>query len=372
MPWPRSLLLVLAAALALLAGACLAIDGAYRWHLPIWTPGPVVPADNPMSRPKVELGRLLFYDKRLSANGSFSCATCHQQSRAFTDGRALALGVSGEGHPRNSMSLANAAYNPVLTWADPLQHALETQALVPMFSTTPVEMGLAGHEAMIARLLADDARYARLFRAAFPAQKQPGTLVNLTRAIAAFERTLLSFDSPYDRYRYGGQADAISPAAKRGERLFFSEQMKCFHCHGGINFTDTVMHQRLEHPEVAFHNTGLYNLDGRGAYPAANTGLMAVTGKAEDMGKFRAPTLRNIAVTAPYMHDGSIATLGEVLDHYAHGGRAAANPLRSDFIRGFVMSAEEKSDLLAFLQSLTDEGFLHNPAFADPYAATGP
>jgi cytochrome c peroxidase len=242
--------------------------------------------------------------------------------------------------------------------------------VVPFSPTTPVEMGLAGREAMITRLLADDIRYAQLFRAAFPGEKQPGTLANLTRAIAAFERTLLSFDSPYDRYRYGGQADAIGPAARRGERLFFSEQMKCFHCHGGINFTDTVMHQRLEHPEVAFHNTGLYNLDGRGAYPAAGSGLMAVTGKAEDMGKFRAPTLRNIAVTAPYMHDGSIATLDEVLDHYAHGGRAAtANPLRSDFIRGFVMSAEEKSDLLAFLQSLTDEGFLHNPAFADPYAA---
>lgn len=351
----------------LAAGACLAAGSAYTWRLPAWVPRPLVPADNPMSDVKVELGRLLFYDKRLSADGSFSCATCHQQERAFTDGRKLALGVTGQFHPRNSMSLANAAYNPVLTWADPMQHALEAQALTPMFGTQPVEMGLAGREAMITRLLAD-ARYARLFRAAFPQEKEPGTLPNLTRAIAAFERTLLSFDSPYDRYRYGGDKDAISASAKRGEALFFSERMKCFHCHGGINFTDTVMHGRLEHPEMAFHNTGLYNLDGKGAYPPDNTGVMAVTGKAADMGRFRAPTLRNIAVTAPYMHDGSIATLGEVLDHYAHGGRAA-NPLKSEFLTGFTLSAQEKEDMIAFLQSLTDYGFLRDPAFGDPYAA---
>ncbi|HEY4375467.1 MAG TPA: MbnH family di-heme enzyme [Burkholderiales bacterium] len=362
MPHARALL---AAAALLVTTVCLAAGGAYRWRLPAWAPRPLVPADNPMSEVKVELGRLLFYDKRLSADGNFSCATCHQQAHAFTDGRKLALGVTGETHPRNSMSLANAAYNPVLTWADPTQHLLETQALTPMFGTHPVEMGLAGREATILKLLAEDARYARLFHAAFPREEHPGTLPNLTRAIATFERTLLSFDSPYDRYRFGGDKSAISASAKRGETLFFSERMKCFHCHGGINFTDTVMHERLEQPETAFHNTGLYNLDGKGAYPPDNTGVMAVTGKPEDMGKFRAPTLRNIAVTAPYMHDGSIATLGEVLDHYAHGGRAA-NPLRSEFITGFTMSAQEKEDLIVFLRSLTDYGFLRNPAFADP------
>jgi len=373
MPWSRPLSILAAAALLLVTGAGLAMESAYQWQLPAWAPRPRVPADNPMSPPKVELGRLLFYDKRLSADGSFSCATCHQQARAFTDGRALALGVSGQSHPRNSMSLANAAYNPVLTWADPLQHALETQALVPMFGTAPVEMGLAGREAAVARLMTEDARYARLFHAAFPVEKSPHTLANLTRALAAFERTLLSFDSPYDRYRYGGQADAVSGAVKRGEKLFFSERMKCFHCHGGINFTDTVNHERLEQGEVVFSNTGLYNLDGKGAYPADNTGLMAATGKPQDMGKFRAPSLRNIAATAPYMHDGSVATLGDVLEHYARGGRAAGtggpNPLRSDFITGFTMSAQEKADLIAFLESLTDAGFLRNPAFADPDAA---
>ena len=372
MPASRALLrFSCAALLAAAAGLGLAIEGAYQWQLPAWAPRPLVPADNPMSSAKVELGRMLFYDKRLSANGAFSCATCHQQSRAFTDGAAVAIGVTGAKHPRNSMSLTNAAYNPVLTWADPMQHALETQALVPMFGTTPVEMGLAGREASITTLLGQDPGYIRLFRTAFPGQAHPGSLPNLTRALAAFERSLLSFDSPYDRYRYGGDATAISAGAKRGETLFFSERMKCFHCHGGINFTDTVAHTRMEQPEVAFHNTGLYNIDGKGAYPPENTGLMAVSGKAGDMGKFRAPSLRNIAVTAPYMHDGSIATLGEVLEHYARGGRAGS-PLRSDFITGFTMSAQEKADLLAFLESLTDAGFLRNPAYADPFAAPVP
>jgi cytochrome c peroxidase len=134
----------LAALLALAAVAALAIEGAYQWKLPAWAPRPLMPADNPMSNAKVELGRVLFHDKRLSVNGSFSCATCHQQSRAFTDGLPVAVGATGEKHPRNSMSLTNAAYNPVLTWADPLQHALESQALVPMFGTGPVEMGLKG------------------------------------------------------------------------------------------------------------------------------------------------------------------------------------------------------------------------------------
>ncbi len=345
------------------------MDSAYDWKLPAWVPRPLVPADNPMTREKAELGRYLFYDKRLSINGSTSCASCHQQAKGFTDGAALATGATDMKHPRGSMSLANAAYNPVLTWADPGQRALETQALVPMFGTKPVEMGLAGRESEIGRLLRGDARYAKMFRAAFPRDSDPYTVANLTRAIASFERTLVSFDSPYDRYRYGGEPDAISADAKRGEKLFFSERMKCFHCHGGINFTDTVMHQRLEHPEIAFHNTGLYNLDGSGAYPAGNTGVMEVSKDARDMGKFRAPTLRNIAATAPYMHDGSIATLQEVIAHYAKGGRAA-NPLRSQFIEGFSINEAETRDLVAFLESLTDNSFLSNPAFADPFHAT--
>ncbi|MFN0162499.1 MAG: MbnH family di-heme enzyme [Burkholderiales bacterium] len=353
----------------------------YDWRLPRWTPKPLVPPGNPMSHEKVELGRFLFYDKRMSINGTTSCATCHQQARAFTDGVKLAIGATGEKHPRNTMALANVAYTPVLTWANPLMTALESQALVPMFGEHPVEMGLAGKEAELLRLLRRDPRYERRFALAFPGESDPYTLANLTRALAAFQRTLVSFDSPYDRYRYGGDSKAIPAAAKRGERLFFSERLECFHCHGGVNFSDSVVHERLRDAEIAFHNTGLYNLDGRGAFPPGNKGLIEHSGKPGDMGRFRTPSLRNVAVTAPYMHDGSVATLSEAIAHYARGGRriasgptrgdGAKNPYKSGFVKGFRLTEGEKRDLIAFLESLTDRGFLTDPRFADPFEAPG-
>ena len=197
-------------------------------------------------------------------------------------------------------------------------------------------------------------------------------LSNLTTALASFERSLISFDSPYDRYRFGGDKSAISPSAKRGERLFHSERLECFHCHSGFNFSDSVKHERLAFTEIAFHNTGLYNIDGKGAFPADNTGVYEITQQPSDMGRFKAPTLRNIALTAPYMHDGSIATLSEVIEHYRVGGRTlptgigSKNPFKSHFISGFEITEAEKQDLLAFLHTLTDESFIHNPAFSDP------
>ena len=354
---------------------------AWEWRIPNWAPRPLVPADNPMTAEKVELGRYLFYDKRLSIDGTMACATCHRQKSAFTDGRRQAVGATGETHPRNAMGLANIAYFSVLTWADPGLTALEIQALTPLFGEHPIEMGLAGRKESMLRLFGRDPRYERLFRAAF-ADDDPFSITNLTRALAAFERTLVSFNSPWDRYRHAGIRDAISAPAKRGAALFFSERLACFHCHGGINLTDAVMHERLAKPELGFHNNGLYNLGRRGAYPAENTGTFAHTGKAEDMGLFRTPSLRNVAVTAPYMHDGSIASLGEVIDHYAAGGRTihtgpnrgvgAKNPHKSMFIAGFRLSAREKADLIAFLESLTDRTFLENPAHADPFERGGP
>ena len=349
----------------------------YNWNIPAWMPKPIVPADNPMNFQKVELGRHLFYEQRLSITGEFSCATCHLQKLAFTDGKTVAVGATGEKHPRNSMSLANIAYNPVLTWANPLMTKLENQALVPIFGEHPVEMGMVGREKQILAMLRDDAKYRQMFTDAFKNEKNPINLSNLTKALAAFQRSLISVNSPYDKYRFGGDTNAISPAAKRGEKLFNSEDLECFHCHGGINFTDSVMHEKLAFQEIAFHNTGLYNIDGKGAYPANNTGVYEITSKPTDMGRFKAPTLRNIALTAPYMHDGSIATLEEVIDHYQAGGRTiktgefagigSTNPFKSEFISGFKLSESEKQDLLEFLRSLTDEEFIKNPAFSNPY-----
>lgn len=365
-----------AAAVALLGAA----GEAWRWPLPDWVPPPAVPADNPMSADKVQLGRHLFYDKRLSRDGGLACASCHEQARAFTDGKAVSKGVTGDPGTRSAMSLTNVAYLPVLTWQNPQLSSLEVQALIPLFGEHPVEMGLAGREQQLFAMLQADPVYRRLFARAFPDEARQGdaalySLATLTRALASFQRSLLSFGSPYDRYRYGGRADALSAAARRGEELFFGEKLECYHCHGGFNFTDNLKHARSAFTETGFHNTGLYNVDGQGAYPGTSPGIVEFTGEPRDAGRFRTPTLRNVAVTAPYMHDGSIATLPQVLrEHYARAGRAVSlgqgrNPLRSEFIAGFQISEAEIADVVAFLESLTDEAFLRDPRHADPWRA---
>jgi len=353
------------------------VQSRYDFGLPAWAPAPLEPEGNPTTAAKVELGRRLFYDTRLSRDGTMSCASCHIQELAFTDGRATSPGVTGQLTARNSMSLANAGYQPVLTWANPLMHSLEQQALVPLVGQEPVELGLAGMDAEVRERLQSERIYRRLFREAFPEIRGEISLATITRALAAFQRTIISVRSPYDRYRYEGDVGAVSNSVIRGEALFFSERLECHHCHNGLHFSDTVLHERNRLGEIAFHNTGLYNIDGRGGYPANNTGIAEITGRPEDMGRFRAPSLRNVAITAPYMHDGSIATLDEVLDHYAAGGRTILegpyagvgrdNPLKSSFLPGFDLSAQERSDLIAFLRSLTDEEFLRDPRFSNPW-----
>ena len=350
----------------------------YQWDLPPWAPDPIVPPDNPMSREKVELGRRLFYDKRLSADASMSCATCHQQQKAFTDGKARSEGVDGTLGGRSAMSLANAGYLPVLTWMNPNLNSLEIQALIPIFGEHPVEMGMAGREQLLFERLKAEPRYRKLFTEAFPNESTRGdealySLSTVTKALAAFQRSLVSFGSAFDQYRYEGKKEALSASAKRGESLFFGEKMECYHCHGGLNFNDNVQHSRMPFPELGFHNTGLYDIDGKGSYPKKNPGIIEITGLAGDTGKFRTPTLRNVALTAPYMHDGSIPTLAEVIrSHYARAGRASAkygqpNPLRSEFLQGFEVTDEEVADLVVFLESLTDVAFVANPRHGDPW-----
>ena len=369
-----------AGALAWLAAAVVPAQAPvarYQWKLPPGFPQPRVPPDNPMTAEKVDLGRHLFYDTRLSKDGRFACATCHQQARAFADEKGRGLGITGELHPRGAMSLANVAYNPVLTWANPTMRRLEEQALVPMFGTDPVELGLAGLESELLGRLRSDAKYVKLFEAAFPGDARVFTVPNVTRAIASFERTLLSGRSPYDRYRTTFDQSAIPPAAHRGQDLFFSDRVGCFNCHAGINFTQSADWVGKDSVELAFHNTGLYDTDGHGGYPAPNTGVHAVTGDAADMGKFRPPTLRNIALTAPYMHDGSLRTLDEVLAHYERGGRAASptgtggerrpDHARSPLLRRFTLTPDERADMIAFLESLTDTQFITDPALSNPW-----
>jgi cytochrome c peroxidase len=349
----------------------------FDWQLPKSYPPPQVPLDNPMSAAKVELGRWLFYDLRLSGNNTMSCGSCHLQALAFTDGRSNSIGSTGARHPRSSMSLVNVAYASRLTWANPLLDRLEDQALTPLLGDNPVEMGMAGRDAEIAALLKSDINYQRLARIAFPRDENPYSLLNAVRAIAAFVRSIVSFDAPYDAY-LAGDPTAISPAAERGMELFFSERLECFHCHGGFNFTDSTTHANTDIERVGFHNNGLYNIDASGAYPEDNTGLYDMTGEARDMGRFKAPSLRNIALTKPYMHDGSIATLQDALDHYARGGRLTADgehpgdgrlsPFKSEFIGGFELSDSERADLIEFLSSLTDHTALTDERWSDPFA----
>jgi len=348
----------------------------YDWQLPSTYPEPHVPADNPMSDSKVELGRWLFYDTRLSGNKTMSCASCHIQALSFTDGKARSVGSTGTVHPRSSMSLVNTAYASRLTWASPLLDRLEDQALTPLLGDSPVEMGMGGREAEIAALLASDEKYRKLAQASFPSDEDPASLLNAVRSIAAFVRSIVSYDSPYDRYLEGDLA-ALSPAAERGLELFFSEELECFHCHGGFNFTDSTTHANSNIDQVGFHNTGLYNLNASGDYPEDNTGLFDMTGQVRDMGRFKAPSLRNISLTAPYMHDGSIATLDAVIDHYARGGRLIAegsnagdgrlSPFKSEFVDGFELSDAERADLIEFLSSLTDNSVVTDERWADPF-----
>jgi cytochrome c peroxidase len=349
----------------------------YEWKLPKNFPTPRVPPDNPMSDAKVDLGRHLFYDTRLSGNGTQSCSSCHQQALAFTEGRGRAVGSTGQVHPRGSMSLVNVAYAAVLTWGNPSVKRLEEQALVPMFGEQPIELGLEKPgTAMLQRLRAEP-RYQPLFEQAFGAGPDLYSVEHVTQALASFERSIISASSPYDRYHNDRLETAISPAARRGEVLYFSQPLSCFRCHGGFAFSGAVDFEGRRETEVEFHNTGLYNLAGALSYPTPNTGIYEITRRPEDVGKFKAPTLRNIGVTAPYMHDGSVATLEDALAHYAAGGRTIAdgpnrgnghdNPGKSPTVRGFPLSVEQRDDLIAFLRALTDEELLHDPRLSNPW-----
>lgn len=336
----------------------------WGWDLPPGFPKPVVPETNPMTVEGVELGRHLFYDPRLSVDGTFSCATCHDPALAFTDAKALGEGVTGELHTRGAMSLANVAYAGTLAWANPELIDLESHALVPMFGTEPVEMGLVDEADLVARI-EDEPRYADLFAAAYPGDPAPMTQAHVTEAIASFQRSLISGRSPFDRWFFDGDDDAVSDAVKRGWDLF-NVPGECTYCHFGFNFSNSSYFEEMPERPYEFHNTALYDLDGAGAYPEGNQGLFAFTGEPEDMGKFKAPTLRNIAVTAPYMHDGSIATLEEMVEHYATGGRTES-PLADHRMRTFDLKPQEVADMVAFMESLTDEAFLADPRHANPW-----
>jgi cytochrome c peroxidase len=353
-----------------LGAGCGDSDAApWVWDLPDTVPEPRVPEDNPMTAAKVELGRFLFFDKKLSANETQSCGSCHQQELAFTDGLALAVGSTGDVLARSSMSIANAGYAASLTWANEAVVLLEKQALVPMFGIEPVELGMLNMEDELLRRMRDDEAYPAMFAEAFPQQADPISLDSITKAIAAFQRQVTSFGSKVDRWQQRDET-ALNESEQRGMALFFGgtnaagveDAFECFHCHGGFLFSQSSDDSGQVFNQKFFMNNGIYEMSGDPA----------------DKGKFKPPSLRNIEVTAPYMHDGSIETLEEVLEHYARGGRLIQsgdnagdgkdNPNKNTLLNGFTMTEQEKQDMLAFLRALTDHNLLTNPAYSDPFA----
>ncbi|MDY0071641.1 MAG: di-heme enzyme [Thauera sp.] len=359
-----------------MAVVAIAATTIWSWSLPTHVPEPRVPENNPMSAAKVELGRRLFYDTRLSGNGTMSCASCHQQQRAFTDGRPLSVGSTGERTHRNALGLANSAWHATYNWANPALVSLEQQMEIPLFGDDPIEMGVndANRQEILDRLRNDPA-YPPLFRQSFPDESDPVGMSTVIKAIAAFQRSMVSVDSRYDRYLQG--KETLSASEERGMVLFFGEKAECHHCHGSFNFNDQVVHKKSRLVETLFHNNGLYDIDGKGGYPYPNRGVFEGTAKPEDMGAFRAPSLRNVEVTGPYMHDGSVATLEEVIEQYSQGGRVTPsgpnrgdgrlNPYKSGLISRIDLTEQEKQDLVHFLKTLTDETFLNDPKLSDPW-----
>jgi len=326
----------------------------YDFDYPDWLGRIEIPADNPMTVQGIELGRRLFFDPILSADSTMSCSSCHNPTQSFTDGLATSPGVDGNLGNRSAMSLINIAFvNNGLNWNGNIQ-TLEEQALEPV--TNEIEL----HESwpnVIGKLQIHQT-YPQLFREAFGiSDREDMTKELAAKAIAQFERTLISYNSKYDQIRFGTgvfyEEDEIN-----GRDLFFFELATgldhpgCSHCHGGVQFA-----------EPNFFNNGITAAATFADFP--DKGLGEVTNVPSDNGKFRPPSLRNIALTAPYMHDGRFATLEEVLDHYKSGGHPSPNV--SANIQPFTLSDQDRDNLIAFLNTLTDTTFINNPAFQNPF-----
>lgn len=273
------------------------------------------------------------------------------------------------------MSLINVAYNNSYTWASRDVRTLEQQIPIPIFNEQPVELGWHAQETILLETLRSDTQIVEGFQQAFPDSEDPVNIDNIIKALATFVRSIIAADSAFDRLLYRDDQTAMSDSAKRGMRLFFSDRLKCSQCHEGQNLAGDQLGSGQPPGQAEFHNTALYNVAGSNSYPEIDTGLRIESDRPKDDGKFRTPSLRNITVTAPYMHDGSIATLSEAIDHYASGGRTIFtgpysgigkdNANKSQLVSGFSLGASEKDDLLSFLDSLTDYSVLEDPRFSD-------
>ena len=305
---------------------------------PAGFPSMFFPSDNPYTKAKAELGRYLFYDTRFSRDFSTSCASCHLQEHAFSDPNRVSIGVEGRTGVRNAPSLTNVGYNIALLWEGGVR-TLERQAIVPIIHPDEMDM----HTDTLVGRLQQDVLYQELFRNAWGDDSI--TIERVVKSVSSFERSLVSGNSPFDAYREGDES-ALSSSAQRGMNLFFGETADCFHCHGGYNFTDN-----------GFHNNGLSETEDLGRFEITQSEL--------DRGKFKTPTLRNIEVTAPYMHDGRYTSLEEVVAHYNRGGDG--HPNSGSLVRPLGLSEQDVQDLIAFMRSLTDEHFLSDTSLSNPW-----
>ncbi len=305
-------------------------DSNYELEIPEGFPAFSIDEDKPITELRVELGKLLFFDPILSRDSSISCASCHKPELYFTDGLAISEGIENRIGFRNTPSLANLAYAPFL-FSDGGTNNLELQVLAPIEDHNEMDFNVV--EA--AERLKSIEKYRNLALSAF--NREPDPFV-LTRSIAAFERTLFSGNSAYDKFTFQNNENALNEAQKRGLDLFFSEKAKCGNCHSGHLFTN-----------FAFENIGLYQ-----SYE--DIGRQRITFDFADEGKFKVPSLRNVAKTAPYMHDGSFATLEAVVNHYNNGG--AGHPFQSTLINPIGFTEQEKQDLIQFLEALTDSTWI--------------
>jgi cytochrome c peroxidase len=349
----------------------------FRDLIPGYIKDPVyLSASNPFSEEKAKLGRYLFYDRRMSVNQAKSCSSCHDPNFSFTDGYRRSIGAMGDNVQHNAPALINIVFNKYLTASDSTLHFPEQQINNPMFHNQPIELGWQGNEHVIMERLKKDSLYSHQLPLLFTGSKDPFTIKNIQDCITSFVKTILSFNTPYDRYAYNKDSSALPASEKNGMKLFFSDRLHCNSCHGGINFSTPSL--KNKNGEIAYYqNTGLYNIDGRGAYPVNDAGLFACTKQAADMGKYKIPTLRNLAFTAPYLHDGTAADLSTIINVYESGGRnivagpnhgdGRKNPYKNPLITGFVIDAQEKKDLINFLLSLSDTSFCHKSSYSNPF-----
>ncbi|OAI15931.1 cytochrome-c peroxidase [Methylomonas lenta] len=323
-------------------------------------PALIIPADNPQTADKIALGQRLFNDKRLSGDGSISCASCHQEAKAFSDGLPLAKGIDGQIGTRNTPTVLNAAFYSS-QFLDGRAASLEEQALGPFLN--PIEHGLKSQQTIVDSLR-QDADYLKAFTRVFDIQADELTIAHVGKAIASYQRTLIAGDSAFDRYLFGMQPNAISESAVRGSRIF-KRKGNCVTCHEismkHALFTDNRFYnigigsQRLApvlaELQAASERREQPDLSGWTAAQRSELGRYLVTQQAADIGRFKTPTLRNIALTGPYMHDGSLQTLEAVVEHYDKGGAGSDGVDAKIF--PLHLTAAEKKDLVAFLKTLT-------------------